>query len=427
MIRRTLLAALSLLALSTLSSCAPQPDPPPHEEPPDTIVEPPDTIVEPPDTVIEPPDTIPAPAGVSIVGLPDTLRLGDEASVTVAVLDSAGEEVGTPPADWDVRITGGISYDSYAGLTNIVRATAVGEGSFAATHSSGLSREVLTTVLDTATAEPPDTTVGQVGEEPPDTLTLPDPGPPVPGQWPAVLQPSGHTVIAHFDGSTADWSADGWTRGALWTDPSIVSVVPDPASKFGSAIEKRWKVGDAGGWHGTTNKHVGLWTEIYFRITFALSPNWQWHHSGGKYIYYHNAGTGADRRNYVIFWRPNGALSWIDFGSGVGTWIPQNLPIPSKGVYHTIEVLHRADIGDAGGSLRIALDGVVGRDFLHLGAGGEIVPVLTNRDWLATPDNLSDKRIGGIVEAFLFWGGSGDVKRVKDYVRLSEFYVSGRN
>lgn len=264
---------------------------------------------------------------------------------------------------------------------------------------------------------------------------LPPIPPPNPGNYSVILQPAGgHNVIANFNGSTKIWP--GWTLGAEWLNNNRVRVVDDSAAKFEKAIEKRFFQGEpAGGFKGNARRNIGLWRELYVRMVLAYSATWVWHSGGGKFIYLHNSGTGAAQRNFVLQGAAGGAGGQlptgggrvpciVDFGSGIGQWVPFNTPALARGVYHTIEYLINVDIGDSGGSLRMAIDGVPVSQYFLVGAG--TISALTNVNWKFN-DNVTDKRVGALAEAFLYWGGSNQNVPADMYIRLSELYMSGKN
>lgn len=247
-----------------------------------------------------------------------------------------------------------------------------------------------------------------------------------PGEWPDN-EPAGMSTVLMVDGSTKDWP--GFYQGGPWTDENRVTVVTDPQSKHGQAIEKRFFVGDESGWNGITynGNHI-VFRELYFRIVFRLSDNWQWHESGGKYFYYGAAGRDPGRgpTQFILAWSGSGRTRWIDFGSGVGGYEANGGPEITRDVYHTLEIHHVASTSGANGSLRMWIDGVEIQSFNLLGDPTQNDVQLQNREWIATK-GLEDKRLGGGIQAFLFWGGQNDTKRVNDWIRLSEFYVSGKN
>lgn len=250
-----------------------------------------------------------------------------------------------------------------------------------------------------------------------------------PGGWPNN-EPAGMTMIISQNGSTKTFP--GWFQDSRWQDDEFVSVVSDPASRYGSAIEKRFFVGDVSGWNGQTSRTSFFnFREVYFRLIFTLSSNFQFHTGGGKYFYWGRKPTGTTTGPSQFILRPFAGrplqlavqISLSDGGSTSqpgSNYQPGNLPNITKNNYHTAEILHRInDPGLDNGSLRMWQDGVEGTDWSK--NGQPYAPALDSEDWFAT-----DNFIGGIL-AFMFWGGQGNTKTVNDYIRISEFYASGRN
>lgn len=244
-------------------------------------------------------------------------------------------------------------------------------------------------------------------------------------EWPDN-EPAGMTPILKVDGSSKNFGPN-YSMGVAWRDDEKVHVVRDPASKYGHAIEKRFSVGDKSGWHGIIHTdQFGVFRELYFRQVFRVSKNWQWHRSGGKYFYYGAAGRerNVGPRQFILGWSGSGETRWIDFGSGVGEYRPNGAPKITRDVYHTIEIHHVASTNGANGSLTMWIDGVEIRSFNLRGDPTKNNIALVNHEWHAQR-NLVDKGLTGIL-AFMFWGGQGDTKRVNDWIRLSEFYISGK-
>lgn len=245
------------------------------------------------------------------------------------------------------------------------------------------------------------------------------------GPWPEN-EPAGMTLILNVDGSSKMFGP-GYVTGSTWLNDERVRVVRDPTSKHGHAIEKRFFVGDNDGWHGAVRTgDFGSFRELYVRQVFRVSQNWQWHRSGGKYFYYGASGRdrGAGPRQFILAWGGSGETRWIDFGSGVGEYRPNGGPKITKNRYHTIEIHHVASTSGANGSLRMWIDGVEIKTFNLVGDRTQNNISLLNREWRAQR-NLADKGLTGI-EAFVYWGGQGDSKRVNDWIRLSELYISGK-
>lgn len=242
-------------------------------------------------------------------------------------------------------------------------------------------------------------------------------GPAWPDNEPAGLEP-----VLSVDGSAKEWP--GFREGRAWMDDRNVRIVSDPASKYGHAIEKRFRIGDEGGWHGNVRSRRlpgGPFRELYYRIVFRVAPNWQWHRSGGKYFYY---GTTRHATRGYLGWDGAGRPTWVDFGSGVGLYRPNGIQPISRDRYHTIELHHGASTDGANGFIRMWIDGAEVESFNLVGDPAQNRVQLLNREWRST-QGLADKRLDGL-QAFMYWGGQGDTKRVNDWIRLSELYISGK-
>lgn len=221
--------------------------------------------------------------------------------------------------------------------------------------------------------------------------------------------------ILAVNGSSKEWP--GFHAGRAWLDDSIVRIVSDPVSKYGNAIEKRSRAGDESGRHGsivTRSLPGGPFRELYYRIVFRVSPNWQWHRSGDKYFYY---GIMEHATRGYLGWDGSGRPTWVDFGSGVGLYRPNDIPPISRDRYHTIELYHGASTNGANGFLRMWVDGVEVENFNLAGDPSQKRVRLLDREWRST-QGLADKRLDGL-QAFMYWGGQGDVERVNDWIRLA--------
>lgn len=238
-------------------------------------------------------------------------------------------------------------------------------------------------------------------------------------------EPQGTTPLLSMDGSTLT-PPGGFTPSTNWDDGKH-QVVVDPNSKFGSAIQKNWEVGDGPGWNGLIRGGIGEWTELYFRFVFQLSDNWEFFPANSKLIFYDKS-----PEPHFVLWA-GARVGFNDFGSGVGEYDALSDPDDvqstfrlSRGVYHTFEAHHRASLTPNTGFFRLWIDGVEYTHFVRRGHGDEGPVQLVNKTWLTTADD-ADKRIGGNIEFPFFWGGGGFNKTVNDYIRFSEMYVSGRD
>lgn len=240
-------------------------------------------------------------------------------------------------------------------------------------------------------------------------------------------EPGGFTQLVSLDGSTKDWPALPVIAGP-WNDDSRTAVISAPSSKFGNAIEKRYFVGDGPGWYGfrsAANWQGGWWRELYMRMVFEVSGNWQWHSAGGKFWYYRTAeGSHGD---YVVMWNGDGGLRLVTKGvvgiTSDGEWLANDMPAVSRGVYHTLEVHHGASTAGANGFYRVWLDNVMVPSWRHIDDGSITDVVFEGVEWSVTVGD-TNKGVGGM-QAPMFWGGTGGAKSVNDQFRLSELYVSG--
>lgn len=237
------------------------------------------SVTVPPDST-EPPDTVLA-ATVALSGLPDSMAVGDTVAVTGALLDSAGAEMSTLPSEWDVQITGGLSFAGYSGLTNFVRADVPGPGAVRYEHlPSGLEA-----VATTQIGAPPDTT------EPPDTVIEPPDTTGQAGGPGETHEPPGMTPVGHFDGSVKEENGHAFGIAGFnsWTIGNTIEVVDDISNPVGSGKSLRFR------WRPNVHPSVGItrmrgipggpYQEIYVRWRIILEPGegaWEFGH---KFFY----------------------------------------------------------------------------------------------------------------------------------------------
>lgn len=341
----------------------------------------------------------PVPVAAAVSDPQPVLLVGDAVTIRPNLLDEDGAIIPTEPGEWSADFDPAFVAVSEEFLVTAEEPTPPGS---------------TTDVLYTHTETKLHTNV--------EIVILPESDP---GEWPDN-EPAGMTTVLVADGSSKDWPS--FFQNKKWADDNRVRVVSDPKSKHGQAIEKRFFIGDQSGWNGITYNggHI-VFRELYFRIVFRLSPNWQWHKAGGKYFYYGAAGRErGGPTQFQLAWNGSGRTRWVDFGSGVGGYVANGGPEITRDVYHTIEIHHVASTSGANGSLRMWIDGVEIQSFNLLGDPTQNEVQLTNREWIATR-GLEDKRLGRGLQAFMFWGGQHDTKQVNDWIRLSEFYVSGKN
>lgn len=266
---------------------------------------------------------------------------------------------------------------------------------------------------------------------------------PAQGEWPDN-RPVGMTTIFSLDGSTKLW---GGNYTSKWLNDANVSVVTDAASRHGSAVEKRYFLGDSSGWNGQQTfpnfpNGVGKFRRIYICMVVAWSPNYDFH-QGNQKITMFGPKDGGDLTWSAFY---PGMTSGGRFyfraqvggssANGLGIYKPVDTSISllSGGAYHTIELdfLAQSAPGVADGSLRCWLDGNEvltwnkegNPNFRESGA----ISLINTRAWYGTDISGSDLRIGGC-QNFEYWGGNTKngvpVKTVNDYVRISHFEYAG--
>lgn len=269
-------------------------------------------------------------------------------------------------------------------------------------------------------------------------------------------EPPGFTQLNLVDGSTTLWP--GWTnQSPQWLNPDRVTTETDPASKYGQVTRKRFFIGEESGWHGlTVFPPATIFKEVYTRMVFRLSSNYDPHISGDK-VFINRKNVGGDRavgnnffhRNLTVFFNHHTRLPgetnrniWLNSiprliipgsppftgGSGFG-----NGPFIKiiKGQFHTFEILRRmnsaANVAD--GLLRIWWDGVEITRFSLFGGGPDFQDYMFgNVEYISPLDaHLFPPGISPSLEAPLFWGGTGDTKQVNDFIDVSELYISTRD
>lgn len=268
-----------------------------------------------------------------------------------------------------------------------------------------------------------------------------------PSGWPDH-EPPGLTRLVAANGSDKYFFAPRTNvfLGARWTDSvpraesnnlPPVAVVADPASKYGHAIQKWYYAGEPDGWHGiyAIQGPPGFgsatgYRQLYFRVVAKFSANWQWHTTATQKLFYFGAqrNVGSPTQfflsvapNSVDFVNQSDPRTAADYRYGAG-----GLGIVA-GQYFTIELWIQANSanGVQDGNARVWVNGTEitqAMKGLPLNPAFTGSPSLSNRAWLDQPGSTT--ALNG-VQAFLYWGGNGDTKRVNDHVDISEFYVSG--
>jgi hypothetical protein len=229
--------------------------------------------------------------------------------------------------------------------------------------------------------------------------------------WPNH-EPAGMSVILFADGSDKYFAESDAFYGARWLNDDDVAVVSDGDSKFGSAIEIRTRIDDTAGWHGIVSDadfdtSPDNWNEIYFRLVYQFSSNWQMNNSGDKWFYWGKANTSQPNDFYVLHQATHILITNQGGGGSFrNAWGDATV---TYGEYHTLEIY-------IGGQTAGQADG-----FLQVWHDGQRVINQSGLEFFSdTPPNFEG------YQAFLYWGGSGGTKTVNDYIRISEFFISGK-
>ncbi len=266
--------------------------------------------------------------------------------------------------------------------------------------------------------------------------------------WPNN-EPAGLTRLVAADGSDKFYFAPRTNvfAGARWTDtvprPASdnlppVAVVADPASKYGHVIQKWYYAGEDDGWHGiyALQGPPGFgsatgYRQLYFRMVARFSPNWQWHLTNTQKLFYFGAQRNVGSPvQFFLSVSPN-AIDFVDQSGDPSTTGDYRCGARGLGItagqYFTVELWIQANSanGIADGNARVWINGTeitqrlsaLPSTWSYTGSYG-----LANRAWLDRPGRSTT--FNG-VQTFLYWGGSGDRKRVNDHFDVSEFYVSG--
>lgn len=250
-------------------------------------------------------------------------------------------------------------------------------------------------------------------------------------------EPTNLTQVAAFDGSTKVWS--GWNPNTLWNDDVRLRVISDPTSKFGSVLEKRWYLNDSHGWFAVNERTFTSFRELYVRMVYILSDNYDFHGSGVEKLWYMRRRNGSGQIADGVFTvghrqteglrlalnssGGNGEIDGVPYASA--DLVSNGLGPTQRNAWYTVESLIRLNTpGNSDGSITVWRNGVQVPSWRWLGKG--LDPDLRNGNKLLGGTAWDSYQINNI-QTFLFWGGSGDVKGANDSLRLSEFYVSGRN
>ena len=253
-------------------------------------------------------------------------------------------------------------------------------------------------------------------------------------------EPPGMTEIFYMDGTTKDWGPLIDMYGVAWGDPSEgsagpftgnVSVVDDPDAPNGRAVQQDWPVGRGSGFNGVPimdwTDEFGYQSELYIRLGFRYSQNWQ-QHSGVDKIFYYGAGSTGTATEFFPAIRGGGQTLTFRNQSGSS----DNAMFGSTrrivwGRYHMLEIHHVANSspGVADGRLRVWLDGQLILEWDDYSDGlNQLVDLDAARwEWIGAGESRTGFKGGQFAP---YWGGSNDVKAVADWFRWGELYISGK-
>lgn len=270
---------------------------------------------------------------------------------------------------------------------------------------------------------------------------------PAPGDFPDN-EPANMTQLTSVDCTSKDFGA-GWNPSNGWDNNlDRLEVVSDLTAKHDFAIQKNFFIGDPSGWNGALNVFGhNPRKEVYMRVIYKLSSNWDSHDGGGDKIWVSSGNRilieHLQWNRTPFFW------NWItDLPLALRIWRPiipgspeftggagfSNGPFPvlDYDEYHTVEVWKRMnDPGVANGGFRVWIDDIEYTRFSVFGAGQH--PEFKdfepngNVQFTTSTGDTSITNVSTAMEIPLFWGGQQDTKEANDFVRLSEVYISGRS
>lgn len=314
-----------------------------------------------------------------------SLQVGDSAMLAATAQNSLGLPLGNITPTWDSTNPSVASVSA----TGVVHALSAGTTNITASYA-GVTATVPTTVSNPAGPPPP----------------------PPQGSWPHN-EPPNMTYV--FDTNGSDKMLGSFQGrfffGARWLDNNFVTVMADPGSRYGNAIEKRMFVGDPSAWNG-----VALWDdwgpnyrELYIRWIVKYSSNYDVHSAGEKHFYW-GAADGAPASDYYIVMKPNRAIGITNQAANGGfTETVSNYIMPlNQYVTFELHVVAESAAGAGNGSYRLWANGT------------QILSSNTVR-WITS----GTVGFNGF-QFFGYWGGAGDTKTANDWIRISEFYISAR-
>jgi uncharacterized protein YjdB len=334
----------------------------------------------------------PAPAPVATVTVspnPASVPTGSSMALTVVLRDASGNLLTGRSVTWSSSNTAVATVSAAGSVTGVAAGTA--------------------TV--TATSEGRSGTASLTVTQPPSSGSL--------------NEPAGMTTFIRENGSRRDFGS-AWWKGAKWLDDRWTQVVDDPTNPAGSgkAIEKRWYAGeptDNGNGITTIDRfsQVGGFSarELYVRYRIKYSPNWDTrpHYDTPKLGYWGVAPSGGPHYwtkappNYpTYFYEQAGAAAPGSWGWGTGS------KRVAVNTWHTVEIHITAQSGVnvPDGAVKMWLD-------------GELQINKTGLNFVAAGDGFSSTLFDGF-QVFFIRGQAGLTFGVNDWLRLGEFYVSGK-
>lgn len=265
------------------------------------------------------------------------------------------------------------------------------------------------------------------------------------GEWPDNEPPGMTTLVINADCTSKLFPGTGFTTSADWQTGTLsdgvtprVEVVQDSTAKHGFCIRKHYEIGDDSGFHGKmikTSMHPVGFREMFYRMVFRVSPNFQWH-SGAQKIYYCGFKQTSNPTHMMI--ESDGTIqfkpTYQSGGCTTGTRVFKAPGIKvSRGVWHTHEFhfVAQSAVGVADGSASFWWDGDPITNWTCVGS----VSYCTGLSWvngtslfqnMAWQPACAPNHLLSGFEGPMFWGGSSDFKDVNDYFDLGELYIVGK-
>ena len=225
--------------------------------------------------------------------------------------------------------------------------------------------------------------------------------------------------------------------GDKWDGVRVLETT-SPGSKYPNVIRKNFFIGDEDGWNGiaAVSNFPDNYEELYFRMVFRFSDNYQFNGATDKLFYWGEA-DGRSQRFYLSINSGPDGTKVIDIrnqnngsvGGDIGVWRSQtpihDLPsLDLRDKWHTVEFIvnSQSALGVADGSFKVFFDGVELTDFLWTNQNIPD-PGQNTIEWYGSGWNT---RLFSGVQFPLYWGGAHGTKTVNDYLDISEFYITGK-